>query len=491
MKMRPSLNNSGDRKMFEAGGRRKLLPAAASILALAGGALVLLFSDDGGPGVRGNGLTSTYYTRRASTVECVDEETRRECATRRGSPGGHWIRDLEMAPLMQYTHKTGAMTSADRHHVPDPRHPHMTKYRSPTTYAWRDLPAIEDKCGGQVMPLNGEDFCKIVVDKLGLGRVMYVGDSLAEYQWHALLYQIGAEEPWYKTSIMYDCPPATKSPDGSNETKADDTESKAEASPEKRQVELVQVKNDWLLEVPSPLIPSSSTKPTDRLKPWKETYLSADTKMKTLLVVNTGAHFAGKEGVNNPRYAEVIDAFLTDVQNTFLRPDDVVVLRTTPGGHPSCLTADRPFESEDDRRATSDDDRFAQYGWKKYGVFDEYLRDAVGRYNDGTSYRGDGDSDGNGNGRGQGEGKGPNEIYLLDVAYMTYLRPDGHISGPDNLDPNKKPGDCLHYSLPGPIDWWNNLLFRNLADLPPAKMEKAKAEKAKSAGAGGASSSVA
>ncbi|KAL7538462.1 hypothetical protein ACHAXR_008572 [Thalassiosira sp. AJA248-18] len=39
---------------------------------------------------------------------------------------------------------------------------------------------------------------------------------------------------------------------------------------------------------------------------------------------------------------------------------------------------------------------------------------------------------------------------------MTILRPDGHRT------PNK---DCLHYLLPGPVDWWNHLLFSNLLEL--------------------------
>ena len=38
---------------------------------------------------------------------------------------------------------------------------------------------------------------------------------------------------------------------------------------------------------------------------------------------------------------------------------------------------------------------------------------------------------------------------FLDVDEMTRTRPDGHL-GP--------PGDCLHYCLPGVIDYWTLLL---------------------------------
>jgi len=55
-------------------------------------------------------------------------------------------------------------------------------------------------------------------------------------------------------------------------------------------------------------------------------------------------------------------------------------------------------------------------------------------------------------------------IEVLDIMPMTILRRDGHIS--DEFRPATVPdGDCLHYALPGPIDWWNHLLFSNLKDI--------------------------
>jgi len=43
---------------------------------------------------------------------------------------------------------------------------------------------------------------------------------------------------------------------------------------------------------------------------------------------------------------------------------------------------------------------------------------------------------------------------LLDVYQMTMLRPDGHLNPPE---------DCLHYSLPGVVDWWSHALFSSLS----------------------------
>jgi hypothetical protein len=56
------------------------------------------------------------------------------------------------------------------------------------------------------------------------------------------------------------------------------------------------------------------------------------------------------------------------------------------------------------------------------------------------------------------------EIEALDVLPMTILRRDGHMG--DEFRPRAIPeGDCLHYALPGPVDWWNHLLFNNLKDI--------------------------
>jgi hypothetical protein len=54
-------------------------------------------------------------------------------------------------------------------------------------------------------------------------------------------------------------------------------------------------------------------------------------------------------------------------------------------------------------------------------------------------------------------------LRLMDVTGMMLRRPDGH---PDRYGhgPGRHDGfDCLHWCLPGPIDVWNDLLFRIIA----------------------------
>ena len=45
-------------------------------------------------------------------------------------------------------------------------------------------------------------------------------------------------------------------------------------------------------------------------------------------------------------------------------------------------------------------------------------------------------------------------IHFLDIWNMTAMRRDGHTGG-----------DCLHFVSPGPVEWWNHLLYTFLRNL--------------------------
>lgn len=48
---------------------------------------------------------------------------------------------------------------------------------------------------------------------------------------------------------------------------------------------------------------------------------------------------------------------------------------------------------------------------------------------------------------------------LFDTTFMSLLRPDGHPGKYRNPDPLAIQNDCLHWCLPGPIDFWNDLMM--------------------------------
>lgn len=483
----------------------------AAVLLLLGAASVLL----GDAGNNASSLSS-YASVVGRAVAAVGGEGRdiMSCSARRGAVGGRWEKNLQAAPLMQYDlrwsgvrRSVWSMTYADQLHQERadadaeessgstgageggqsaPGAPHRSagnKFRPPTTYVWRegDL-RTEDDCGGPILPLNSEQFCDAAV-RLDISRVLFVGDSLALYQTFALLKQIGAEEPTSEDiSGTFRCVDGFRS------------------GPKKERrhiINIQHVRNDWLVSEGegTPLVPRGVKSPA-QLRPWVENYLSPPSfwganegggggggaesshshSGRTLLVVNTGAHYVG-EAV--PPYRRVVDDFLRDVRSKFLRPDDYVFVRTTPSGHPLCENAIRPYKDEREREEAREElihgketyakkkwtERVDAFGWGFFDDLNGHVREAVGNYNAESVSR-DRSFPPSDERNAAAAATGPPQIHLLDVVPMTNLRPDGHSSGPDNLDPQKTKNDCLHYTLPGPTDWWNNLLFANLADLP-------------------------
>ena len=57
------------------------------------------------------------------------------------------------------------------------------------------------------------------------------------------------------------------------------------------------------------------------------------------------------------------------------------------------------------------------------------------------------------------------DLRLMDLTYLSLLRPDGHPGPYRTYQPFAKgkeaevQNDCLHWCLPGPIDIWNDLLM--------------------------------
>ena len=82
------------------------------------------------------------------------------------------------------------------------------------------------------------------------------------------------------------------------------------------------------------------------------------------------------------------------------------------------------------------------YSWNKFIDYNDYAQRVI---------------------RHRDKDKTKQKIQILDVYPMTVLRPDGHAGGADCFECGRD--DCLHYSLPGPVDWWNHLMLSNLVDV--------------------------
>ena len=115
------------------------------------------------------------------------------------------------------------------------------------------------------------------------------------------------------------------------------------------------------------------------------------------------------------------------------------MFRTSVPGHFNCFEQPAPFSNYSQFLHYQDveSDYFHKFGWEKVEGFNAYAE--VTWLNQSNT---------------NAQSRGPS-WHLLDVFPMTVLRPDGHSSS----------SDCLHYSLRGPPDWWNRLLYSNLLDI--------------------------
>ncbi|CAL8467406.1 g6944 [Coccomyxa elongata] len=135
------------------------------------------------------------------------------------------------------------------------------------------------------------------------------------------------------------------------------------------------------------------------------------------LVLATSAHWWSHRGYGPEQYAAGVRAVLRHLVSKF--KGERVFVRASVAGHPQCQLAQGPY---------SDFLYPHEEHWVNWGEFkghNDAWRQAIAAQND-------------------------TRFVFLDVEPMTRVRPDGHLR-PDGPD-------CLHYCLPGVIDYWTLLL---------------------------------
>ena len=157
----------------------------------------------------------------------------------------------------------------------------------------------------------------------------------------------------------------------------------------------------------------------------------ASNPNRTLAILNIGAHSHTMD-----EYQKDIH-ILFDTIESFKRPSDLVFFRTTVPGHKGCKPVNpRRFNWTKGLRGVplksfADYIPTTQYAWNLFFDYNEYTKRKIA------------------------ERTTKPQIHVLDVVNMTILRQDGHTGG----------RDCLHYFSPGPVDWWNHLLYTHLKEL--------------------------
>jgi len=279
---------------------------------------------------------------------------------------------------------------------------------------------------------------------------MFLGDSLQGYQAESFWFLLGNKRIPNK-----DSPPVHKGKYEYNYGYTDEVDCGTESSP--KMIELSFVRNDRLLETNNRDFDCKN----EFCYPFTHRYMTYPGK--TLLIFNTGSHCTSNR--TGPPYQDVILNFIDQVQKIFHKPDDIVFFRTTSPGHGKCGTATEPYEDYEAYLDQGDGEpgywgkvRSTGYEWEKFGDMNAFAMEAIEQHNQYVS---------------QVKATQAPLIHMLDSYYMTLLRPDGHFGSSDNMDKDKrKKGDCLHYSLPGPPDWWNHLLWAEVMDLASQQDEQ-------------------
>jgi hypothetical protein len=149
-------------------------------------------------------------------------------------------------------------------------------------------------------------------------------------------------------------------------------------------------------------------------------------------IFNIGAHYHTMED-----YKEDMDILLGLLKG-LERQQDLYIFRTTCPGHKGCGpghpktfnwkrgTRDKPLRTYQDYIVTK------KYDWNLFEHYNQHTLKLLQQRHDQLPV-----------------------VHFLDIFNMTVLRRDGHLGV----------RDCLHYVLPGAVDWWNHLLFTYLQEL--------------------------
>lgn len=387
-----------------------------------------------------------------SSLRLAPSKETGECRHVRGRMG-FWQKDMKYASIAQYDeairHYSG---QTDKHYRRAyQRGQTELQYRPSTTYRWQDTALSnlnQSQTGSCELNLLTLDSMCSVLQSLDIRRIFFLGDSLTLQQtqslWKLLSQKNGPTKP--RTTVpnfkhRIDCP-GLVDPKG-----------------EPFFFILQFVRNDELIENSKELSIENGIKNCNEYcYPWREDYY-AHPNMRTLMIVNTGAHFHDFE-----KYKATIDGFLPKIDEIYSRKpegrrSDIIMFRTTVPGHWGCeklgLT---PFINYEQYHSSISSDTAHKdiYGWNDFFEYNDY----VIRIFESLRHKFSSEKLDN-----------YHQLEVLDVLPMTILRQDGHV-GDEFKPPNIPDGDCLHYSLPGPIDWWNHLLLSNLLDIASAERKK-------------------
>jgi len=361
-------------------------------------------------------------------------EDRASCPAVRGRHGT-WTKDMKYAAKLQYSTPVDHIFGfADQRFLAEKK----TPYREPTTYRWVEDKSI-DSCS--IKLVNLESFCEITAS-LNVGRLFFVGDYVGMNQAYSLWKLLG--------NVDSPKPIHEREPSWTRDI----------FCPQERIIQIQFTRNDVMQQNDNPVdLPKKISNCNGLLYcyRWTEKYMEyyqqpqqQSEEQRTIFITSFGPHFYEDKGFRN-RMADFLN--LLDVNLKERLTKDIFFYRTTAPGHELCNRKKNqlPFKNFEEYRPTITD----LYSWDLHDGFNDIAERMVRDFN-GAHY--------NNNTAPTTETALLAPLHVLDVYPMSVLRRDGHVGGPD-CDGCSIKHDCFHYSLPGPSDWWNHLLFSNLEDI--------------------------
>jgi hypothetical protein len=372
-------------------------------------------------------LTSLPNTISQFLTVASEREAAVDCLKVRGTHG-HWYEDKTYAARVEHPayYSTGFRAAKYRRQKNKKEVPEES-FLGQTMWAWNET--RYHQC--QLQWLDLDLFCN-TMQSLNLTRVFLVGDSLMGAQFQSLLSLVGLYPHDYIAQGPRK-PPNTDimtCPSGFNITLKYVRENLApNLLPTDLTGDMQEKKMMFGHEVNGCVdgrqVPPKGGVTEDGRCPWHLDYESSSAR--TLLILNQGAHFHSRES-----FQRNIDLFFP-ILDGINRPNDLVFFRATVPGHKDCFTGGFGIHPIDNYTHYMELFNSTMYDWHLFDSYNQYVKQKI----EARQLR-----------------KEPNAVpvHYLNVFNLTVLRPDGHIAA----------DDCLHYDNPGPIDWWNHLLFTNL-----------------------------
>ena len=269
-----------------------------------------------------------------------------------------------------------------------------------TSWRW-----VDSSPGCQVDIMTREKLCSVLT-KLGIARILFYGDSMSGGMYHALMNKL-AEKHGDVSASAY----------GTGSFVCGDEN-------EQTTVEVLFERDSGGNSMPN--LPRGVYELNFRV----QRFLADALEKRVLAIFNIGAHYH-----NFTHFQEDIEVLLDTVKE-ISRHQDLYFFRSVSPAHEGCGSRrvnDTQGERIEPLKSYSEYQVSNQhiYDWDSFAHYNHH---AMGRINAH-------------NARGRGQ-----PFHYLNIWNMTALRRDGH----------NVPKDCLHYIDPGPVDWWNHLLFTYL-----------------------------